>query len=370
MTSKNELKHDLQSNGDPKTISFLRRCADLTQRPAALRALCARISMIVALTVLAAACSPESRDSETLIVYSGRSESLVGPLIERFSETTGLEVDVRWGDTAELAATLLEEGSRSPADVFLAQDPGGLGAVMESLTPLPMSVLESVEPRFRGPDGRWVGVSGRSRVIVYNTERVAVDSLPDDIRELTAPEWKSRIGWAPTNGSFQSMVTAMRAEWGDAETRDWLSGIVANEPIAYEKNTPIVAAVGAGEIDVGLVNHYYLHRFLAEEGDDFPARNHFLSTPGPGSLLLVSGVGILNGASNSAGAEDFVRFLLSEEAQTHFTDETYEYPLASGAVPSVDLPDLETLAVPEIPMESLSDLLGSVELLRDVGALP
>lgn len=327
--------------------------------------------LMLALASVTTACSTASDPAGgSLIVYSGRSESLVGPLIDRFSESSGIDVKVRWGDTAEMAATILEEGSGSPADVFLAQDPGGLGAVLEQLAPLPEAVLEKVEPRFRDPEGRWIGVTGRSRVLVYNTERVEADDLPDDLRELIEPEWQGRIGWAPTNGSFQSMISAMRAEWGEAETREWLVGMLANDPVAYEGNTPIVAAVGAGEVEIGLVNHYYLHRFLAEEGENFPARNHFLSTPGPGSLVLVSGTGILDGASNRESSEAFVRFLLSEDAQRHFADETFEYPLASGFEPSVDLPELDTLAAPNVPLDALTDLLGTVNLLRDVGALP
>ena len=331
-----------------------------------------RLSVLfLALASLSTACSTASDpDGGSLIVYSGRSETLVGPLIDRFSESSGIDVDVRWGDTAEMAATILEEGTLSPADVFLAQDPGGLGAVIERLAPLPEAVLDVVEPRFRDPEGRWIGVTGRSRVIVYNTELVEADDLPDDLRELIDPEWNGRIGWAPTNGSFQSMVSAMRADWGEVETREWLVGMLANDPVAYEGNTPIVAAVGAGEVEVGLVNHYYLHRFLEEEGESFAARNHFLSTPGPGSLLLVSGAGILDGASNRESAEAFVRFLLSEDTQRHFADETFEYPLAAGFAPSVDLPDLDTLAAPNIPLDALADLLGTVNLLRDVGALP
>lgn len=338
---------------------------------ASLSALAALVIPTLALTAVMSACAPDSGGGDApLVLYSGRAESLIGPLIDRFTEESAVEVDVRWGDTAELAATLLEEGDRSPADVFLAQDPGGLGAVIELLAPLSDETLEAVEPRFRDPGGRWVGVSGRSRVIAYNIDQVDEESLPDDLRALTAPEWHGRIGWAPTNGSFQSMVSAMRADWGEDDTREWLEGMLANDPVAYEGNTPTVAAVGAGEVDLGLVNHYYLHRFLAEEGDSFPVRNHFLSTPGPGSMLLVSGVGILEGAANQESAEKFVRFLLSQEAQTHLSQETFEYPLASGVAPSVDLPPLDTLAAPDIPLDALADLLGSVELLRDVGVLP
>ncbi|MFQ5409602.1 MAG: extracellular solute-binding protein, partial [Anaerolineales bacterium] len=255
--------------------------------------------------LLLAACGDAAADS--LVIYSGRSESLVGPIIEQFKADTGLAVEVRYGGTSELAATVLEEGDNSPADVFFAQDPGGLGALESAglLAPLPDEILQQIDARFVSPNGLWVGVSGRARVVVYNTERVSPADLPGDIWAFTEPQWKGRIGWPPTNASFQTMVTGMRNVWGEARTREWLQGILANDPVAYEKNTPVVAAVGAGEVDVGFVNHYYLYRFLAEEGEAFPARNYFLPDGGPGSLVMVAGVARLATSSNPAGAERF-----------------------------------------------------------------
>lgn len=306
----------------------------------------------------------------TLVVYSGRSESLVGPLIEQFQEETGIKVNVRWGKTAELAATLLEEGAHTLADVFFAQDPGGLGAVAQMLAPLPEDVLARVDPRFRDPQGRWVGVSGRARVVVYNTQRLSPADLPDDLWGFTGPKWKGRIGWAPTNASFQTMVTAMRVVWGEEKARQWLEGILANEPNVYPKNTPIVAAVGAGEIDVGFVNHYYLYRFLKEEGEDFPARNYFLPGGGPGSLVMVAGAGVLEASDNRETAYAFVRFLLSEQAQSYFATRTYEYPLVRDVEPAADLPPLAELNAVQVDLSDLADLQGTIKLLRDVGALP
>jgi iron(III) transport system substrate-binding protein len=306
---------------------------------------------------------------DSLVVYSGRSESLVAPLIAQFEEATGIEVEVRWGGTAELAATLLEEGANSPADVFFAQDPGGLGAVTELLAPLPGELLGQVDPRFRDPAGRWVGISGRARVVVYNTA-LSPSDLPPDLEGFTDPAWRGRLGWAPTNSSFQSMVTAMRAVWGEEKTRTWLEGILANEPIVYESNTPIVAGVGAREVDVGFVNHYYLYRFLAEEGAAFPARNYILPSGGPGALVMVAGTGRLATGKNEANALEFIRFLLSEEAQQYFASETYEYPLVEGIAPSVDLAPLDELQAPAVDLSDLADLKGTVRLLQEVGALP
>ena len=190
-----------------------------------------------------------------------------------FTEETGTEVEVRYGDSAELAATIAEEGDNSPADVFFAQDPGSLGAVDPQLEQLPRG---DPRPRGRGVPRRerpLGGHLGPHPVLVYNTDRFADADLPGSVLELTKPDWKDRVGIAPTNASFQAFVTAMRLTLGDDETRAWLEGMKANGAKTYEKNTPIVEAVAAGEIDAGLVNHYYL-ALVKEEQPDAPIANH------------------------------------------------------------------------------------------------
>jgi iron(III) transport system substrate-binding protein len=309
--------------------------------------------------------------SGSITVYSGRSEELVGPLIDRFRTETGMTVDVRYGDTAELAALLLEEGANTPADVFFAQDAGALGAVAGEalLSELPAQVLDRVPPEFRSPSGEWAGISGRARVVVYDSRELSPDELPASIEGFTDPEWRGRIGWAPTNGSFQAFVTAFRVLRGDEAVRAWLEGIQANQPRRFDGNTPIVQAVADGEIDVGFVNHYYLLRFLAEQGEEFPVRNHFLTGSDPGALVNVAGVGILEPSDNRPAAERFVEYLLADESQAYFAQETYEYPLVEGVDPPAEIPALEQIQVPDIDLSDLDDLQGTLELLRDVGVL-
>ena len=306
-----------------------------------------------------------------LTVYSGRNEELVGSLIERFQTQTGVTVNVRYGDTAELAATILEEGDNSPADVFFAQDAGALGAVAAAgrLDQLPESVLSRVEERFRSPEGTWVGVSGRARVVVYNTSALTETDLPTTIFGFTDPKWKGRLGWAPTHGSFQAFVTALRVLQGDDKAREWLQGIQANEPKVYEGNTAVVQAVAAGEIDAGFVNHYYLFQQLEEQGPGFAARNYYLTNGDPGALVNAAGAGILKGAQNRTAAAQFVEFLLSDEAQRYFADETYEYPLVAGVPVNPALPALGDIQTPQIDLSKLSDLQGTLQLLQDLGIL-
>jgi iron(III) transport system substrate-binding protein len=316
--------------------------------------------------------SEQTADAGELIVYSGRSESLVGPIIEQFENATGVKVSVKYGGTGEIAATLLEEGDNTPADVFFAQDPGGLGAVSQAgmLGTVSDELLEQVPEWAQSGDGLWVGISGRARTVVYNTETVDPADLPATLEGFTNPVWSGRIGWAPTNGSFQAMVTAMRVMWGEQRTRDWLTGIQSNNPTVYPKNTPIVAATAAGEVEVGFVNHYYLHRFLAEEGEGFTARNHHLSGGGPGTLILVAGAGILAGADNQTNAELFIDFLLSTVSQQYFASQTFEYPLVEGVTLSRLLTASTDINIFDIDMADLADLAGTQAMLRDLGINP
>lgn len=335
---------------------------------------------LLAATLALTACgatgaeAPEAT-AETLTIYSGRSESLVQPIIDQFQEATGIPVEVRYGSTAEMAGVLLEEGGNSPADLFYAQDPGGLGAVQAAglLAPLPEEMLAKVPERFRAETGDWIGISGRARTVVYNTDVITDPGtqLPADIFDFVDPQWNGRIGWAPSNGSFQAMVTAMRATWGDEKTREWLSGIQANNPTIYPNNTPIVAGVAGGEADIGFVNHYYLYRFLSEEGESFAARNHFLPGGGPGSLIMVSGAGILKSADNAEGAQAFINFLLSLPGQQYFAAQTFEYPLIEGVALAPGLPplaELDAVAL-DIPLSDLADLQGTQDMLLELGII-
>ena len=308
----------------------------------------------------------KDKDPGKLVVYSGRSKSLVDPIIEQFQEVTGIDVSVKYGKTAQIAATLLEEGKNSPADIFFAQDPGGLGATIDMLAPLPADIVGLVPGWARSPEDRWVGISGRARVVVYNTENISESDLPTSIKGFVDPKWKGRIGWPPTNGSFQAMVTSMRVQWGEDETREWLKGIQANKPAIFPKNTPTVAAAATGEIHVGFVNHYYLHRFMAEEGDSFGARNFFMNGGGPGSIVLVAGAGILETTNNNENAEKFLRFMLSKVAQQYFASQTFEYPLIEGVKTDRMLPPINTLKNPNIDMASLTDLKGTQSMLREL----
>jgi iron(III) transport system substrate-binding protein len=335
----------------------------LTRRTLAL--LAAAVAALILPVV--AGCGGEDAD---ITVYSGRQEDLVEDLFEQFEEETGITVEVRYGDSAELAATIAEEGDNTPADVFFAQDAGSLGSVAGEglLKELPAATLERVDERFRDPDSHWVGTSGRVRVVAYNTDELSEDELPDSIWDYADPDWEGRIGLAPTNASFQAMVTAMRLDAGEEQTREWLEAIVANDPHLYENNIATVEAVAAGEVDVGFVNHYYLYGHLQEQPDD-PVANHYLEDGDAGALVNVAGAGILATTDRPGMAQQLVDYFLAD-GQEYFASETDEYPLVEGVESDSELPPLTDLHGPDVELGALGgELESTIELLDSVGLL-
>ena len=308
--------------------------------------------------------------ARSITIYSGREQELVEGLFERFEARTGIDVKVRYGDSAELAATILEEGEASPADVFFAQDAGTLGAVAAKgrLEKLPARTLARVPARFRDAGGYWVGTSGRARVIAYNTDLVKPADLPKSVFALTASKWRGKVGVPPTNASFQAFVSAMRVSVGDARTRQWLEALQRNKPKLYEKNTAVLEALANGEVALGLVNHYYLF-LLQEEQPDAPVANHYLRGRDPGALVNVAGAAVVAGTDRRAEARRFVDFLLSAEGQRYYgTAEEAEYPLVAGIPARKGLPPLASLQGPALSLGKLGSMLEStLEMLSEVG---
>jgi len=332
-------------------------------------------AMLLALTLVAAACGggadepTTTADQGRLVIYSGRSEELVGPIIDRFSADTGITVEVRYAGTGDLATTLLQEGAASPADVFYAQDPAWIGAVALAnlLQPLPADITDLVSERFSDTEGRWVGITVRTRVFVYNPDLVAEEELPTDIWELTDPAWRGRVGIAPTNGSFVAFVAAMLLAEGEERTLTWLRGIAANDPVIFEGNSPIVAAADAGDVPAGLVNHYYLLRIIVEQGEA-TAINHFFLSGDPGAVVLPTGAGVLATSQNPEGAFELIRYLLDTESQTYFLEDVLEYPVIDGiGTPTGQVP-LEDLPTPDISLSDLGAVLeDATDLIAEAG---
>ena len=310
--------------------------------------------------------------AQSLTLYSGRGEALVQPLIDRFTAATGIQVAVRYGGTAELAVLILEEGRASPADLFWGQDAGALGALAGRgrFAPLPAEITADLPSIYTSRASLWVATSGRARVLAYSPERTAATPWPASVFDLTDPRYRGRVAWAPTNGSFQAFVTAMRKVYGDARAAAWLRGMIANGAQSYRNNTTMIEAIAAGEVDYALNNNYYLLRFLQND-PNYPVAQGFFTDGDIGNLVNVAGAGIINTSRQPEVALQFLAFLLAESSQAYFTDDVYEYPVTPAVAPSAPLGSADALlaASPEVDLDVLEDLEGTLELLRKVGLL-
>jgi iron(III) transport system substrate-binding protein len=337
------------------------------------RALALGAAALIALTT--AACGQDDGEEplsdDALVIYSGRNENLVKPLLDRLGAATGIDVQVRYGGSSELAAQLLEEGDGTKADLFFSQDAGALGALAKAkrLETLPDATVTKVLEGFADPGKHWVATSARSRVIAYDpaqapevTEMTTVDAVLD-------PKYKGRIGFAPTNASFQSFVTALRVTKGEAGAKEWLERFKANEPKAYDNNILVLDAVDSGQVSLGLINHYYWYERVAEKGEAaVKARIHFLDSDDPGALVNVAGVGILAGSPQKDAASKAIDFLLSDEGQQYFADQTAEYPVVAGITSTKhDLVPLDQLERSSVDLNSLDSLDETLTLLDEVG---
>lgn len=347
-----------------------------------MRAIALPLTALAAVGLLLAGCAPaapvdeefpiESNADGQFTLYSGRDEELVQPLIDQFTQETGIVVEVRYGNTAELGALLLEEGDATPADVFLSQDAGALGALSRAglFTTLPDDITETVPAGFTSTDGSWVGITGRARVVVYDGEQLSADELPDTIDGYVTDEWNGRLAVAPSNASFQSFVTALRVLEGEDVAAEWVQALAGNSPQIFEGNSQILTAVDGGAVEAGLINHYYWFRAASEVGaQNMRAQLKYLTAGDAGSIVNVTGAGILAGAETDADALEFVRYLVSEAAQTYFVEQTFEYPLVPGIAAPEGLPSLESLLTPGLDLSDLDDLATTQQLLADAGLI-
>ncbi|MFQ5523895.1 MAG: iron ABC transporter substrate-binding protein [Acidimicrobiia bacterium] len=325
------------------------------------------IAGLAAFSLLIGACSG---GGEAITVYSGRTENLIGPLLEDFAASTGIDVEVRYGQSADLALLIDQEGERSPADVFISQSPGAIGFLAERgrLQPISESVLTLVPEEFRNADRLWVGLTGRVRVLVYNRDLVDPADLPDSVVDLTEEQYRGKVAVAPANGSFQDFVTAMREIHGDDVALEWLKGMAANGAPTYANNTAIVQAVARGDVPMGLVNHYYNLRAKVED-PGIPSENYFFPNSDVGSLLIATAIGVVSSSDSPELAEKLVEFMLSEQAQRFFSEQTLEYPLAAGVKPAGVLPPLSTIEVATYDFDRLGGGLERTKELIDASGL-
>jgi iron(III) transport system substrate-binding protein len=268
-----------------------------------------------------------------LVIYSGRAEALIQPVIDAFQQKhPDLEILLKAGSNSELANALLEEAGRPVADVFVTTElfTAQALAAQGAFQPYRPAGAERLAAGFSGPDDLWTGLTRRARVILYNTELVSPEEAPKSIFELTDPKWRGQIAAAgSTNGSMQAQIAALRLLVGEEATAAWLQGLLDNDVTFFGGHTDVRKAVGAGEFKLGLVNHYYYHLQAAEGspvGVIYPDQ-------GQGQIGLITNAtaaGVVQGAPNPAAAQAFIDFLVSEQGQELFAELNYEYPLLEG----------------------------------------
>ncbi|WP_323671685.1 extracellular solute-binding protein [Candidatus Poriferisodalis multihospitum] len=307
-----------------------------------------------------------------LTVYSGRTENLIQPVLDAFECETGVDVAVRWGASTDLALLLAEEGDRTSADVFLSRSPGPVGFLenKDLLGTVDAGVAELVDSENRSGSRTWVGFTGRKRVLVYNLDNVAGDELPASVFDLTDERYRGRVAIPATNGSFVDWFTVFRHQHGDDAVTQWLDDMVANDARYYPNNRSIVEAAGRGEIDMGLVNHYYQYQVAEAIGDGHRAANWDFAGSDIGSLLIITAATVTAASEHTAAANEFIAYLLSAPVQQYFSSETLEYPLAAGVAPADVLPSLGGPEVGSLDFDSLGEgFARSTEIIEASGIL-
>ncbi len=312
-----------------------------------------------------------SLKGQSITLYSGQHQQTVDALVKDFESRTGVKVNVRSGDEAELANQILQEGPASPADVFFAENPPALTTLEEKglLGKVDSSTLAAVPSGDSSARGDWVGVSAREAVFAFNTGKLSAAQAPASVKDLSSAAWKGKLGVAPSETDFSPIVTRMIKADGEAATKSWLEGLKANAKV-YDSNEDLVAAINRGEIEGGVLDHYYWYRLRDEQGTSgMHSALGYFKQGDPGSMVDVSGAGILAHGKHQAAAQAFLAYLTSRPAQTIIaTSHSYEYPLAAGVQNTkVSRPLKDAGAV--VPASDLGDGKQALQLLQSVGLL-
>ncbi|KUN04693.1 hypothetical protein AQI95_19340 [Streptomyces yokosukanensis] len=312
-----------------------------------------------------------SLKGQTITVYSGQHEQTVSALVKDFQARTGIKASVRSGDEAELANQILTEGPASPADVFFAENPPALTTLENRglLAKADAPALAAVPSADSSAKGDWVGVSAREAAFVYDTGKLRASQVPSGVKDLAGPAWKGKLGIAPSETDFTPIVSRMIKAEGQAGAKSWLAGLKANSKV-YGSNEDLVAAVNRGEVDGGVIDHYYWYRLRDEQG---AAHIHsalgYFKQGDPGALVDVSGAGVLSHGKHQAAAQAFLAYLASRPAQQIIaTSESYEYPLAAG-VKNTKVSRALTASGPVTRAGDLGDGKDALQLLQSVGLL-
>ena len=352
----------------------MRRKAELVRRTIVIVTSVAAIVVVVIVVATSAGSSKKSASGVTLTLYSGQHPETVAALATAFTKLTGINVSVRSADEGVLAAQIIQEGSHSPADVFMTENSPPLEALQQRglLAQVDASTLAMTSAAYSSPRKDWEGVSARVSTMVYNTNDLKSSQLPRSVLELANPKWNGKLALAPGETDFQPIVTAVAARYGQARAVTWLKGIRANAGNhIYPDNEALVAQVNSGQVALGVINHYYWFRLRDEVGaSNIHSAEKFFAPRDPGYVLDVAGAGLLASSSHKPQAQKFLAFIVSRAGQEIIAhDESYEYPLGSGVVTAKPLVPFSTLKPNPITVAQLGDGALAISLLREASLL-
>lgn len=310
-------------------------------------------------------------NSEGIVVYNAQHENLVKSWVDGFTKETGIKVTLRNGDDSELGNQLVQEGSASPADVFLTENSPSMVLVDNAnlFAPLDAETLKQVPAEYRPAHGRWIGIAARSTVFVYNPAKLSEQELPKSLMDLAKPEWKGRWAASPSGADFQAIVSAMLALKGEQATLEWLKAMKANF-VAYKGNSTVMKAVNAGQIDGGVIYHYY--RFVDQSKTGENSKNtqlYYFKHQDPGAFVSLSGGGVLASSKHKAQAQAFIKYITGKEGQESLrTNNAFEYAVGVNAASNPKLVPLKDLDAPKVEPSTLNSKK-VIELMTQAGLL-
>ncbi|CAH5145382.1 Fe(3+)-binding periplasmic protein [Enterobacter cloacae] len=310
-------------------------------------------------------------NSEGIVVYNAQHENLVKSWVDGFTKETGIKVTLRNGDDSELGNQLVQEGSASPADVFLTENSPSMVLVDNAnlFAPLDADTLKQVPAEYRPAHGRWIGIAARSTVFVYNPAKLSEQQLPKSLMDLAKPEWKGRWAASPSGADFQAIVSAMLALKGEQATLEWLKAMKTNF-VAYKGNSTVMKAVNAGQIDGGVIYHYY--RFVDQSKTGENSKNtqlYYFKHQDPGAFVSLSGGGVLASSKHKAQAQAFIKYITGKEGQESLrTNNAFEYAVGVNAASNPKLVPLKDLDAPKVEPSTLNSKK-VIELMTQAGLL-
>jgi iron(III) transport system substrate-binding protein len=327
----------------------------------------------LSLAALTLAAGLSAAQAQTLTVYSAQHPQVDAMLAAAFTKETGIKVRLHEGEGPDVANQLIQEGADSPADVFFTENSPELNLLDEKglLAPVDPATLKLVPAQYSAASGNWVGVLARENVLAYNPSKISEADLPAHLLDLAKPEWKGKIGFAPSDSDFLPLVSAVIKVDGKAAALAWLEGLKANGTI-YQDDESVVAAVARGDVATGIINNYYWDRLDTELGPEkIDSKIYHFKNGDVGGLINVSGAAVLKSSKNQAEAQKFLAFLDSETAQKLLgaSDIDYEYPLRPGVAPNAKLTPFNDLTPPDINVSTLGDDQEAGALLQQAGLI-